>query len=144
MLRVYLKIKPHKANMEKLNFYEGELKMYTVKLNEAELLNLPKRDVRVFIGTEKIATEVKSDHFTMGLTVVEANTEMIPHTHATEEEIVFVIEGQGEVVIGGVAEKLEPFTAAKFPIGVEHQVKNTSGEPLKFVFMFNPVFSFGR
>jgi quercetin dioxygenase-like cupin family protein len=118
--------------------------MYTVKLNEAELMKLPKRDVRVFIGTEKIATGVKSDHFTMGLTVVEANTEMIPHTHAAEEEIIFVIEGRGEVVIGGVGETLEPFTAAKFPIGVEHQVKNNSSEPLKFVFMFNPVFSFGR
>jgi quercetin dioxygenase-like cupin family protein len=116
----------------------------TVKFNEAEHMNLPKRDVRVFIGTKKFATDVKSDHFTMGLTVVEANTEMIPHTHETEEEIIFVIEGQGEVVIGGVNEKLEPFTAAKFPIGVEHQVKNTSNEPMKFVFMFNPVFNFGR
>ncbi len=116
----------------------------TVKINEAELMNLPMRDVRVYIGTDKFTSPVKSENITMGMTVVPAKTDMIPHTHEIEEEIIFVIEGTGEVIIGGVKEKLEPFVAAKFPIGVEHQVLNNSDGDLKFVFMFNPVCSFGR
>ena len=118
--------------------------MHTVKINQAELMQLPNRDVRCFIGTEKMDTPVKSDHITMGMTVVPANIDMIPHTHEAEEEIIFIIEGTGTVTVGGVTETLEPFTAVKFPIGVEHQVCNTGDTPMKFVFMFNPVFSFGR
>ena len=118
--------------------------MNTVKFTEAELLVLPKRDVRVFIGTNKINTNVKSERITTGLTQVPSKTDMIPHTHDNEEEIIFVIKGTGEVIIGGITEKLEPYTAAKFPIGVEHQVKNIGDSTLEFVFMFNPVFSFGR
>ena len=118
--------------------------MYTVKMNEAELMRLPMRDVRCFIGGEKMDTPVKSDQITMGMTEVPGGTDMIPHTHAIEEEIIFVLEGTGEVIIGGVTEALEPFTAAKFPVGVEHQVRNTGDSMMRFVFMFNPVFSFGR
>lgn len=118
--------------------------MYTTRYDTAELMQLPGRDVRVFIGTEKAMCPVKSDHMTMGLTTVPANSDMIPHTHENEEEIIFVIEGEGEVAIGGVTEPLKPYTSAKFPIGVEHQVRNTGDIPMRFVFMFNPTFSFGR
>ncbi|MDR0294156.1 MAG: cupin domain-containing protein [Oscillospiraceae bacterium] len=118
--------------------------MNTVRKNQAELMKLPQRDVWCFIGTEKMDTPVKSDHITMGMTEVPARVDMIPHTHETEEEIVFIIEGTGEVTVGGVTEPLEPFTAVKFPVGVEHQVRNTGGGVMKFVFMFNPAFSFGR
>ena len=118
--------------------------MHTVKINEAELMRLPKRDVRCFIGGEKMNTPVKSDYMTMGMTEVPAETDMIPHTHEIEEEIIFIIEGIGEVTVGGVTETLEPYTAVKFPIGVEHQVRNTGNSAMKFVFMFSPVFNFGR
>lgn len=118
--------------------------MYTVKKKQAELMKLPKRDVWCFIGTEKMDTPVKSNNITMGMTEVPAHVDMIPHMHETEEEIVFIIEGTGEVTVGGVTESLEPFTAVKFPVGVEHQVRNTGDTAMKFVFMFNPVFSFGR
>ena len=118
--------------------------MYTVKFDQAELLQLPKRHVRCYIGAEKMDTPVKSDRITMGMTEVPADTEMLPHTHDVEEEIIYVIEGTGEVTIGGVTETLEPLTAVIFPVGLEHQVKNTGDVPMKFVFMFSPVFNFGR
>ena len=118
--------------------------MYTTNYDTAELMRLPGRDVRVFIGTEKATCPVKSEHMTMGLTTVPARSDMTPHTHESEEEIIFVVEGEGEVVIGGVHEPLKSLTAAKFPVGVEHQVRNTGDIPMRFVFMFNPVFTFGR
>ena len=118
--------------------------MYTVKMSEAELMQLPKRDVRCFIGGEKMETPVKSGNLTIGMTEVPAHTDMIPHAHETEEEIIFVIAGTGEVIIGGVAEPIGPFTAVKFPVCLEHQVRNTGDETLRFVFVFDCVFSFGR
>jgi len=118
--------------------------MYTVSMDRAELMKLPQRDVRCFIGTEKMDTPVHSDRITMGLTEVPAQTDMIPHSHSVEEELIFIIEGTGAATIGGVTEELAPFTAAKFPCGIEHQVRNTGETPMRFVFMFGPAFSFGR
>jgi len=118
--------------------------MNTVKFEQAELLELPKRDVRCYIGSEKMDTPVKSDRITMGMTEVPPNTDMLPHMHEIEEEIIYVFEGTGTVTIGGVTETIEPLTAAIFPVGLEHQVRNTGDVPLKFVFMFNPAFNFGR
>ena len=118
--------------------------MYTVKIGQAELMRLPMRDVRCFIGGEKMETPVRSDRMTMGFTEVPAQTNMVPHIHDAEEEIIFITEGMGEVTVGGVTEMLEPYTAVKFPVGVEHQVRNTGTVDMKFVFMFSPAFSFGR
>jgi len=118
--------------------------MYTVKRDQAELMQLPKRDVRCFIGPDKMNTPVKSKHMTMGMTEVPAHVDMLPHLHDEEEEIIFIIEGTGEVTVGGVTETLEPFTAVKFPVTVEHQVRNTGDTVMKFVFMFNPPSTFGR
>lgn len=118
--------------------------VYTAQYETAELLELPGRDVRIYIGTDKSTCPVKSDHMTMGLTTVPAHSDMMPHTHFSEEEIIFILEGEGEVIVGGVCEPLKPLVAVKFPLGVEHQVRNTGSTEMRFVFMFNPVFTFGK
>ena len=114
--------------------------MYSVRLPEAKQLSLPGRDVKVFIGTDRF----DSDHMTVGLTEVAPQTDMTPHTHDDMEEIIFIIEGQGEAIVGDSVEKLEPLTAVKFPIGISHVVKNPSEVPLRFVFCFNPPNNFGK
>lgn len=113
--------------------------MYAVNKAHATVLDLPKRVVNVFIGGEAY----KSDQMTMGKTVVEPHTNMDPHVHENEEEIIFVIKGSGEAIVGGVIEKMEPDTAVVFPKGVEHVVHNTGDTQLEFVFMFHPTFNFG-
>lgn len=113
--------------------------MYSIDKEHATVLELPKRVVNVFVG----AGAYKSEHITMGKTIVEPHTDMDPHVHEGEEEIVFVIKGTGEAIVGDIVEKMEPDTAVVFPQGVEHAVRNTGDETLEFVFMFNPTFNFG-
>ena len=113
--------------------------MYSITLDKASRLELPKRVVNVFVG----ADAYKSEHITMGKTVVEPHVAMYPHVHESEQEIIFVIRGRGESVVGGSKEALLPDTAVVFPVGVVHSVENTGDEPLEFVFMFNPTFNFG-
>lgn len=108
--------------------------MYSIHQSDAKLLDLPGRDVRVFVGLDRL----KSDFFTVGLTEVPAESSMTPHTHDDKEEVIFITEGYGEAVVGGSSEKLEPNTAVVFPIGVEHVVHNRGKNPMKFVFMFTP------
>ena len=117
--------------------------MYTVDKSKAKLLDLPGRDVRVFIGPNNKFTDVKSNHLTIGLTEVPPETSMTPHSHDDMEEIIFIIKGEGEVTVGDSTEPLKPLTAVKFPIGVSHVVNNTSKEVMQFVFCFNPTNDFG-
>lgn len=113
--------------------------MYSIHKSEARMLDLPGRTVNVFVGCDKL----QSDRMTVGLTEVPPETDMTPHVHEDKEEIIFVIEGYGEADVGGSLEKLEPYTAVVFPIGVTHVVRNKGRNPLKFVFMFNPTNNFG-
>jgi mannose-6-phosphate isomerase-like protein (cupin superfamily) len=114
--------------------------MYSARESESKLLDLPGRKVRVYIGTDRLY----SDHMTMGMTEVPPQTAMTPHVHEDKEEVIFVIQGHGEVTIGDSVEKLEPNTAVVFPMGISHVVNNKSTKPMKFIFCFNPVNDFGK
>ena len=54
------------------------------------------------------------------------------HTHATSSEILFVIEGEGTVVLDGQAERLTPDTAHYCPKGHSHTLKNDGKVDLVF------------
>ncbi len=112
--------------------------MYSIHKSDAKLLDLPGRDVHVFVGLDRL----KSDFFTVGLTEVPSESSMTPHTHEDKKEIIFIVEGYGEAVVGDSLEKLAPYTAVVFPIGVEHVVHNRGKNPMKFVFMFTPPHDF--
>lgn len=114
--------------------------MYSVNINQATKLILPKRNVFVFVGAEAY----KSQKLTMGKTVVDPGVCMDPHIHELNEEIIFVTSGQGMAKVGGIDEELLPNTAVVFPAGVEHSVSNTGDAPLEFVFMFNPTYNFNN
>jgi len=112
--------------------------MYSIHKSEADKLSLVGRDVYVFIGSEKL----KGENLTVGMTEVPPETAMKPHVHEDREEVIFIIEGTGEAIVGDSIEELRPETAVLFPIGVTHRVVNKSSGVLKFVFCFNPVNDF--
>ena len=60
------------------------------------------------------------------------------HTHDKEGEIMYVISGHGEGVLGDELYKLEPDAAFYAPPGVPHQTRNTGDEPLRMVTLFSP------
>jgi uncharacterized cupin superfamily protein len=58
----------------------------------------------------------------------------IPHAHSAEEEMVYVLEGTGEVVLDGVRHAIGPGDYLGFPIdGVVHSVVNTGDGPLTYL-----------
>jgi mannose-6-phosphate isomerase-like protein (cupin superfamily) len=108
--------------------------MYSLHKSDARVMDLKGRVVKVFVGGGKI----QSKRMTLGLTEVHPLTAMDPHTHDDKEEMIYVIEGRGEAMVGDSLEKLEPDTAVLFPVGMPHQVRNLGSIPLRFVFVFNP------
>ena len=113
--------------------------MYTINEQEVEWLDLPGRRCRVMVG----GVSLEADYITFGVTEVPPRTKMSPHKHDKEEEIIFILNGFGEVTIDGEAEKLEPGTAIYLPVGSEHFIDNKSDDTMKFTFAFSPAVRIG-
>ena len=108
--------------------------MYTFHYRDAEVLRLKGRDVRVLVGHDTLT----SDRMTFGVTEVPVKTSMDPHVHSEEEEIIYVLQGYGQVYADNVVELLEPGTAIKVSPGSSHYIINRSDEVMRFVFCFSP------
>jgi len=108
--------------------------MYTVREDEIERLHLPGRDVRLLIGTDRLGAK----NVTMGVCEVPPQGAMDPHSHDNEEEVMYVLQGQGRVMVDGSSEAIGPGSAIYLPVGSEHRMINESDDVLKFVFCFSP------
>ena len=112
--------------------------MYSVHIDEGKKIQLPGREVTLLIGGDK----VKSDRMTIGVTEIPPLGSNGMHAHDDKEEIIYVLEGKGEAIIGEETVKMEPNTAIVFPIGISHVTNNLEDRPMKYIFIFNPVLDF--
>ena len=78
------------------------------------------------------------ENMIFGLVTFEPGADPGPHVHAKEEEIIYVISGQGETNVEGTVYKLEPGVTVYNKPGEEHGVKNTGDAPLVMVCVFSP------
>lgn len=61
------------------------------------------------------------------------------HHHDRIEEIYFILEGEGEILIGEEWHNVKHGDAIAIPIGVRHQIKNVSNEKeLRFLSINSP------
>ncbi len=67
---------------------------------------------------------VRGDQLFLGLNCFEPGQEHRSHTHAGQDKLYVVVEGQGEVRIGEESALLTVGDAAFAPSGVEHSMKN--------------------
>lgn len=61
-----------------------------------------------------------------------------PHTHETNENIYYVIKGQGVVELDGKRHLISPGMVVFIPAGVEHGIANTGFEDLVFIVAASP------
>jgi len=58
------------------------------------------------------------------------------HSTGAHEEMVVVLDGEGEMLLGdGSALQLKPHVVAYCPPGTEHDVRNTSDKPLRYLYV---------
>ncbi len=114
--------------------------MHTVNIEKIKKIPLPKREVRVMVGS---GSPISSNCMTFGVCTVAQDTKMDPHTHLNEEEIIYILSGNGYVEIDGTKEKLKTGTVIKIPRGKAHTICNESHENMNFTFCFNPPVEIG-
>ncbi len=66
----------------------------------------------------------------LGLNCLEPGQTQRVHTHADQDKFYFVVEGEGQFVVGDETRKAGPGLAVWAPAGVRHGVTNTGAERL--------------
>jgi quercetin dioxygenase-like cupin family protein len=106
----------------------------TCSLTTCTVHHLPGRDWFYLLGPQNSAAR----NLAFGVAEFPAGTEAAPHTHAREEEIIFILLGQGVILAGEQEIALEPGVAVFIPPATEHQIRVHAGEPLRLVTLFSP------
>ena len=71
-----------------------------------------------------------------GYVVLQPEKTVGRHSTGSYEEIVVVLDGEGEMLFGdGSVLRLKPYAVAYCPPDTEHDVRNTGGKPLRYVYV---------
>ena len=76
-----------------------------------------------------------SKNLQMGLTIVYANGKTTGHSHPTHEEVYYVIQGRGRMVVGETEYDIKAGDALYVPFGVFHTTYNTGILPLHLLWV---------
>ncbi len=95
---------------------------------------LPGRDWFYLLGP----MNSKARNLAFGLATFHPGEQAPAHVHDTQEEILYILEGEGEFVTAEGRSELKPGVAVYIPIGLEHSIVLTTDKPLKLVTVFSP------
>lgn len=97
--------------------------------------DLPGRMLR-WIVTKK---NTNAQHCSMCVIVVQPGQTVRPaHSHPNGEEVIYIVQGSGRVMIDGVVEPVNEGCAVLFPQGSVHMLKNSGDREMKVACFFAP------
>ena len=115
--------------------------MIKIQENDVETLDVPGRKLKWLFHPE----DQLSERFSLNvITIAPGETVRPAHAHPNEEEVIYVVSGEGRVFIEGEVSDLTAGTAVLFPKGHKHMVQNSGIEPLKLVCFFTPPVDFNQ
>lgn len=79
---------------------------------------------------------LRREDLKLGLVSVRPHDELPVHTHATEDQLYYVLEGEGIILLDNEEFPLRPGTAVTIPPGLSHGVRNPTDRPLKYLDFF--------
>jgi mannose-6-phosphate isomerase-like protein (cupin superfamily) len=104
-----------------------------VRREDATVFNLPGRDWFLYHGPETGA-----QNMTIGFSKFPPGSAPEGHVHPTQEEIIYITRGKGELVSPEGSVPLEPGVCVYIPVGLHHQTVSHGPEPLEMVTSFSP------
>jgi mannose-6-phosphate isomerase-like protein (cupin superfamily) len=84
------------------------------------------------------AAPIQASNFAVGFVVLEPKGGQVPWHNQDQEEVYFVLEGTGEMCLGGERKTVTSGQAAYIPSGVFHQLTNIGDTPLKMMYIYGP------
>jgi mannose-6-phosphate isomerase-like protein (cupin superfamily) len=77
-------------------------------------------------------------NFCIGNVMLEPKGGQVPWHCQEQEEVYFIIEGTGEMCLGGEREMLKSGQAVYIPPGIFHQLTNVGDRPLRLIYCYGP------
>jgi mannose-6-phosphate isomerase-like protein (cupin superfamily) len=81
---------------------------------------------------------IQAKHFAMGHVTLEPRGGQVPWHNQEQEEIYFIIEGEGEMCLGEERRTIAAGQAVYIPPGVFHQLTNTGDGPMRMIYCYAP------
>jgi quercetin dioxygenase-like cupin family protein len=103
--------------------------------NDVEEFDLPGRRFRWLVADGRIP----SDQCSACVIRVAPGDRVRPaHSHPHSEEVIYILSGEGRVLVEGEVAAVRAGSTVLFPQGAVHMLHNTSGEEMKVVCFFAP------
>lgn len=81
---------------------------------------------------------VGAKNLAVGVNETQVGSQVPPHKHEKEEEVMFFLQGQGKFITEDQEIELRPGICVYNPPGAVHSIVNTGQEVLKFVWIYSP------
>jgi len=81
---------------------------------------------------------IQATSFAMGNVTLDPNGGQVPWHNQEQEEIYFIVEGEGEMCLGEERRTIKSGQAAYIPSGVFHQLTNTGSAPMRMIYVYGP------
>jgi quercetin dioxygenase-like cupin family protein len=106
-----------------------------VQETDIEEHDLPGRHLRWVVGSGGL----QANHCSSCIIRVAPGEKVRPaHSHPHGEEIIYIMNGTGRVLVGGEVSPVQTGTVVLFPQGAVHMLQNTGNEEMKVVCFFAP------
>lgn len=106
-----------------------------IHYSEVELKRLEGRDMRLVIAENTLGAREMSG----GIIWLKPGGVTKPcHAHLKEEEIIYVVDGEGEVWVDGETAPVKTGDFVLFPKGLRHMLRNSGDAIMEVLFIFSP------
>lgn len=107
----------------------------------ADLADIPGRSYPARRRTQNLvggASPIQATNFSLGYVTLEPRGGQVPWHNQDQEEVYFIVEGEGEMCLGNERTTLSAGQAVAIPPGEYHQLTNTGEEPLVMIYCYGP------
>ena len=110
--------------------------MIIADLNEIQGRTYPaRRRTQNLVGG---LSPVQAKNFSMGNVTLEPKGGQVPWHNQEQEEVYFIVEGEGEMCLGEERRAVRTGQAVFIPSKVFHQLTNTGDKPMRMIYVYGP------
>lgn len=81
---------------------------------------------------------IQADAFSLGYVTLEPEGGQVPWHNQEQEEVYFIVEGEGEMCLGRERQTVRSGQAVYIPPGEYHQLTNIGKTPLVMIYCYGP------
>ncbi len=107
----------------------------------ADLSQIPGRTYPARRRTQNLVggvAPIQATSFSMGNVTLEPNGGQVPWHNQEQEEVYFIVEGEGEMCLGDERIPVSSGQAVYIPSTVYHQLTNAGPTPMRMIYVYGP------